>query len=387
MNLFDKRLGICLALLCAGCSNLPSQGPSAVQVIQESSYESQGVQPRYLVTDMTPQAASIVAREPNTTLVGTFGSAGGGATSPVIGIGDSVSVTVWEAAAGGLFSSASSLGVAAGAHSATVPEQTVGRDGSITVPFAGRIRVAGDTTARAEQKIVAELKGKAIEPQALVTVPRNVSNTVTVTGEVTNGARVPISGKGDRLLDVIASAGGVRAPVHEVFIALSRGNKTASVPMQALLKRPQENIFVRPNDVLTVVREPQTFTAFGATGKNALVTFDAIGITLEEALAKAGGLLDNQADPQGVFLLRMEPASIARQLDPAFPIEPGMRFVPVVYRINLKDAATYFVARTFPVKNKDMMYVASAPSTELAKALQIFSSFYGPAIGAAVVLK
>ena len=268
-----------------------------------------------------------------------------------------------------------------------MPEQTVGRDGSITVPFAGRIRVAGDTTARAEQKIVSELKGKAIEPQALVTVPKNVSNTVTVTGEVTNGARVPISGKGDRILDVIASAGGVRAPVHEVFIALSRGNRTASVPMQALLKRPQENIFVRPNDVLTVVREPQTFTAFGATGKNALVTFDAIGITLEEALAKAGGLLDNQADPQGVFLLRMEPASIARQLDPAFPIEPGMRFVPVVYRINLKDAATYFVARTFPVKNKDMMYVASAPSTELAKALQIFSSFYGPAIGAAVVLK
>ena len=117
------------------------------------------------------------------------------------------------------------------------------------------------------------------------------------------------------------------------------------------------------------------------------MTFDAIGISLEEALAKAGGLLDTQADPQGVFLMRMEPAGIARQLDPAYPIEPGARSVPVVYRINLRDTASYFVARSFAVKNKDMVYVASAPSTELSKALQIFSSVYGPALGAAVILK
>ena len=263
----------------------------------------------------------------------------------------------------------------------------VDRAGTIVVPFAGRIRVAGGTTADAERKIVENLKGKAIEPQALVTVPKNVSNSVTVTGEVTNGARVPISGQGDRVLDVIASAGGVRAPVHESFIAISRGPRTATVPMQALLARPQENIFVRPKDVVTVVRQPQTFTAFGATGRNALVAFDAIGITLEEAVAKAGGLLDQQADPQGVFLLRQEPASIARDLDPAYPIPAGAPYVNVVYRINLKDAATYFLARKFAVRNKDVMYVANAPSTEFNKAMQLFNTVLAPALTGAVVAK
>ena len=386
MSTVEKILAVSLFVMCAGCSSLPSQGPTAADVLQEANYESQAADPRYLVANLDNRAAAILAREPMSTLVGTFGSAGR-PSSPVIGIGDSVSVTVWEAAAGGLFSTASINGITAGSHSATIPEQVVGKDGSITVPYAGRIFLAGDTTSRAEAKIVAGLRGKAIEPQVLVNVSRTFSNTVTVTGEVTTGARVPISGKGDRILDVIATAGGIRAPVHEVFIVISRGNRSAKVPMQALLQRPRENIFVQPSDILTVIREPQTFTAFGATGRNALVAFDAVGINLGEAIAKAGGLLDNQADAQGVFLLRSEPIRIAQQLDPAYPIPPGANFVNVVYNINLRDAATYFLARDFVIRNKDIVYVASAPSTQLLKALQIFGAIASPAITGAAIIK
>ena len=126
-----------------------------------------------------------------------------------------MSVTVWEAASGGLFSSTAISGVTAGSHSAAIPDQVVGRDGDITIPYAGRVHVAGLTPKQVESTIVARLIGKAIEPQALVTVPRNIANTVTVTGEVVNGARVPLSAQGDRIQDVIAAAGGIRVPVHE----------------------------------------------------------------------------------------------------------------------------------------------------------------------------
>jgi polysaccharide export outer membrane protein len=279
-----------------------------------------------------------------------------------------------------LFSSAAIGGISTGSHSASIPEQVVGRDGAITVPYAGRIHVAGMTPSQVERAIVTHLTGKAIEPQALVTVPHNVSNTVTVTGAVTGGARVPLTGRGDRILDIIATAGGVKAPVHEVFIALSRGDATARVPMQALLTNPRENIFARPNDVITVEQQPQTFTVFGAAGRNALVPFDAVGLTVEEAVAKSGGILDSLADPQGVFLMRAEPVSLARQLDPTFPIEPGARTVNVVYRINLKDTNTYFVARHMPVRNKDMIYVAASPSNEFYKAMQMFTTAAQPAL-------
>jgi polysaccharide export outer membrane protein len=373
---FTAALG--LALANGGCSTLPSAGPTTSQVMGERD-SGNAETPRYLVTELDSRVVSILDRSPKLSLFGRFGEKGG-APSTVIGVGDSVQVTVWEAASGGLFSSSAIGGVTAGSHSASIPEQIVGRDGAITVPYAGRIHVAGMTTAQVEKTIVNHLTGKAIEPQALVTVPHNVSNTVTVTGEVTNGARVPLTNRGDRILDIIAAAGGVKAPIHEVFISLSRGNVTGRVPMQALLTNPRENIFARPNDVITVEQQPQTFTVFGATGRNALVPFDAIGLTVEEAVAKSGGILDNLADPQGVFLLRAEPVSVARELDPAYPIEPGARFVNVVYRINLKDANTYFVARHMPLRNKDMVYVAASPSNEFYKAMQLFSTATQPAI-------
>lgn len=366
-----------LASIClTGCSTLPAQGPSATQVMAEAD-TTPVISRRYLVTELSPRAAEIVAGLPRPTLFGRFGERGA-APSAVMGIGDVVQVTVWEAATGGLFSSASVAGVTAGSHSASFPEQTVSRDGTITVPYAGNLRVAGRTPHQVEALIVGCLTGKAIEPQAIVSVIRNVSNTATVLGEVTNGARVPLSLRGDRVLDVIAAAGGVRVPIHESFVILSRGTASARVPMQTLVSSPRENVFVHRGDILTVVREPQTFTAFGATGRNALVTFDAVGLSLEEAVAKAGGLVDTVADPHGVFLLRSEPVEVARRLDPTYPISPQATEVDVVYRVNLKDAATYFTARRFPMRNKDVMYVAASPSTEFFRALQLLGAATSP---------
>jgi polysaccharide export outer membrane protein len=224
-----------------------------------------------------------------------------------------------------------------------------------------------------EQAIIRQLTGKAIEPQALVTVTSAVSNSATVTGEVTQGGRVPLTTRGDRILDVIAVAGGVRAPVHETFITLHRNGRAATVPMQTLLQNPRENINVRPADVLTLVRTPQTFSVFGATGRNAVVPFDAVGLSVEEAVAKSGGLIGLEADPEGVFLLRREPAKLVRALAPQHPIGAGEELVNVVYRINLRDANTYFLARRMAVFNKDMLYVAPAMAVEARKLLELFN--------------
>lgn len=370
-----------LTLASAGCSTLPSAGPNANQVVSEAS-DNDRQAPRYLVADLNQSTVAILARHPQASLYDRFG-ARAGAPSTVIGVGDTLQVTIWEAASGGLFSSAAINGVTAGSHSASIPEQVVGRDGGITVPYAGRIRVAGMTPEQVEKTIIARLAGKAIEPQAVVTVPRNVSNEVTVTGEVTNGARVPLSNRGDRILDVIAAAGGVKAPVHEVFISLSRGNVTARVPMQAMLTNPRENIYVRHDDVITVQQEPQTFSVFGAAGRNAMVPFDAAGITVEEAVAKSGGILDSLADPDGVFLLRSEPVWLARELDPTYPIPPSAKMVNVVYRLHFHDANTYFLARHMAMQNKDMIYVSASMAMDFYKMMSLFSTALNAAAGPA----
>lgn len=379
------RRGLAFALFGAGlsaCAGVPSAGPTSQEIVQNES--SGSVISGYVLVDIDARIASIVARRPNSTLSGMFKD-GKRPPDVRIGVGDSITVTIWEAAAGGLFSTASIDRLSPGSRTATLPEQEVAQNGTVQIPYAGRIKVAGLRPAEVESKIVEQLKGKAIEPQAVVTITRNRNNTITVTGEVTNGMLAPVSGKGDRVLDVIAAAGGLKAPAHEAFVRLTRGERTASVPFNAILADARENVYVRPGDVLTVIREPQRFTAFGGTGRNELVPFDAAGMTLEQAVARVGGLLDFRADATGVFLLRFEPASLVAEMLPERKDQIETAYIPVVYRLNLRDANSYFLARAFQMRDKDIIYVANAPLTEVQKVLSVIGTITAPVLQGAAV--
>jgi polysaccharide export outer membrane protein len=202
---------------------------------------------------------------------------------------------------------------------------------------------------------------------------------------VIQGARVPLSLKGDRLLDLIAAAGGARAPVYETFVRLSRDGVTATIPMETLVSNPAENIYVQPGDVLTLVRLPQSFTVFGATGANTQVNFTAERMTLVEALAKAGGLQDQRSDPAGVFLFRYEPPPVINTLGrPQLGTGPEGT-TPAVYRLDLSDARSYFLAQRFPVQDKDIIYVANADLNELQKFFSLLNTLTGPVITGIVV--
>ena len=166
---------------------------------------------------------------------------------------------------------------------------------------------------------------------------------------------------------------------------LSRGGVTATIPMERLVSKPEENIYAQPGDVLTLVRLPQSFTAFGATGTNALIPFTAERLTLGEALAKAGGLQDQRSDPAGVFLFRYEPPAIVKALGrPMLGTGPDAA-TPVVYRLDLRNAKSFFLAQRFPVEDKDIIYVANAQLNELQKFFTLINTLTGPVISGFVV--
>lgn len=368
--------GVALAAVLAACSVLPASGPST------SDFTSQESQPGdlggYVLIDLDERIASICNAQPRNSLVRVFADRRP-APDIRIGTGDAVSVTIWEAAAGGLFSAAPTQ-INAGSRSATLPDQVVARDGTIQVPYAGRIKVTGLRPDEVEKLIIDALHGKAIEPQALVTISRNYSNTATVTGEVTNGARIPLTVRGDHILDVIAAAGGIKVPAFDAFVRLTRGKSTATIAFNTILTNPNENIFIRPDDIITVVRQPQTFTAFGGTDKNASVPFNAAGVSLEEAIAKSGGLVDARSDPAGIFLLRFEPTGLVSELEPGRSLPSQGDLVPVIYRLNLRNANSFFLARAFQVKDKDMLYISNSPSDPVQKFLGLVGTITAPAI-------
>jgi polysaccharide export outer membrane protein len=370
-----------LVWLLAGCSALPTAGPTAREI---ASQEVGNNQTRFDLVDVDDHVVSTLLAEPRESFHSRFKKYGK-SPQPKIGVGDSVVISIWEAASGGLFGSSATDHLAAGSRSVTIPEQMVGRDGGISVPFAGRVPVAGRLPVDVQRTIETRLAEKAIEPQVIVTVTKSLSNSATVTGEVVQGARVPLSLKGDRLLDLIAEVGGAKSPVYETFVRLSRDGRTATIPMERLVSDPAENIYAQPGDVLTLVRLPQSFTAFGATGANAQIPFPSETMSLVEALAKAGGLQDFRSDPAGVFLFRFEPPDIVKALGrPQLGSGPDGTS-PVVYRIDLRDARSYFLAQRFPMEDKDIIYVANADLNELQKFFTLLNTLTGPVITGIVV--
>jgi polysaccharide export outer membrane protein len=303
---------VCLAgASLAGCAYLPTAGPTTGEVVDRGVQDNQI---RYDVIDVDRRVVATLLAQPVESFRARFGKYGR-PSPPKIGIGDALTVSIWEAAGGGLFGTSPTDHVSAGSRSVTIPEQVVSRNGTITVPFAGQVPVAGKTTVEVQHEIERRLAEKAIEPQVIVTIAKSVSYAATVSGEVVSGSRIPLSVNGDRMLDLIALAGGAKAPVYNTFVRLSRNGITVTIPMARLVAEPTENIYAQPGDVLTLVQIPQTYSVLGATGQNAQITFNAERITLVEALAKAGGLQDLRSDPAGVFLFRFEPPAVVAALN------------------------------------------------------------------------
>ena len=149
---------------------------------------------------------------------------------------------------------------------------------------------------------------------------------------------------------------------------LERGGRRETLPFGALVYDPGNNIYLQPRDTIYIYREPQTFLAFGATGRQAQIPFEAWRISLAEATGKAGGLVDGQADPGSVFIYRGETRQVAERLGIDCSPFSGP-IIPVIYNLNLRDPAGYFMATSFQMRNKDVIYISNAFTVDTAKFL------------------
>lgn len=360
----------------AGCSSLPSAGPMTGQVLQQATE-----QPRHFdLVEIDQRVVAALSAQPSTGLLDRF-EAYGKPPSGTIGRGDKVAVSIWRMR----MTAADPAGEMA--EPVVLPVQTVGADGGISVPYAGRIPAAGYTPVQVQTEIDRRLAERVVQPRAVVTVTQSVSNSVTVVGEHVTGARVPLSLDGDRLLDIIAATGGAKSPIYQTSVRLSRDGQGITIPMSTLIANPKADIYAWPGDVISVVDIPKKFMSFGATFDNKLVPFGAARLNLAEAIVKAGGLLDLRADPKGVFVFRFEPPAVVKALGvPDLASRPGGD-TPVVYRLNLNQVDGYFLAQRFAIADGDIVYVADARLTELQKFFSLIGTITAPVTGGLVVYR
>ena len=352
-----------VAFTLSGCSTNPGSGPLTDDVLSQTTENG----PQYELIPINATTVKILHTHEPKGLAGTFTDQRPPANI-VFGIGDVVSVTIFEAAAGGLFIPAEA-GVRPG-NFVTIPDQSVDNDGLITVPYAGQIKAAGRTAVEIQRAIIERIGNRAIEPQAVVAMASQRTQLISVLGEVNTPARYPASAAGakDKVIDAITRAGGIKGQGFETWVMLERGGKRATVPFENLVMAPENNIYVRPDDSIYVYREQQKFLAFGASGQSGEFNFDAWRINLGEAVGKAGGLLDSQADPAAVFLYRREPREVAAQLG-IDTSKYTSDTIPVIFSVNFRDPGGFFLATKVMMKNQDILYVSNSRNVEVAKFL------------------
>lgn len=365
-----------LAMSCIGCAGfLPSHGPTASRV-------SSGVDDSRGFVQLVGLDASIVDRLAVNRRSQAFSEIlqGGSTRQDAVGNGDRIAISLWEAPPATLFGGATPIpGLAPStSQGLDLPDQVVSSDGTVQIPFIGRLVVAGLTPRQIEDEIARSLKGKANQAQALVRVTGNATANVTVVGAVAASQRMPLTPKRERLLDALAAAGSTPHPSSKLSVQVTRGKTVATMPLDRIIRDPAQDIELQPGDVVSVLYQPFSFTAMGAAGRNEEIDFEAAGISLSQALARIGGLNDARANPRGVFVFRFESETALDWATP--PAITRDRRVPVIYRVDLTDPVSFFVAQGFTMNDGDVLYVANAPSVELEKFLAIIQPLTAPLV-------
>jgi len=378
------------SILLQGCAGfLPSAGASRSQA-EAAPQETVNDSPIQVI----PVNNSVATRVKNAQNSLSFkgGITPKGQPANLVHPGDILQVLIWEAYPPILFrqnSYSNSISTVPASvtinptvsQASGIPAQEVNQQGQINIPFIGRIHVAGKSISEIENTIVKSLQGRANDPQVIVQNVNNNTSLATIIGEVNQSKQMPLTPKGERLLDAIAAAGGLKQPVNKTTIQIARQGEIQSLDMEAIIRDPKQNIVLQPGDVITAYFQPLSFTALGATGStNNEILFESTGINLSQALGRIGGLNDMRSDSMGVFIFRFEdPKAVATKEQPTVGVTADGK-VPVIYQFDMNKPETYFAAQNFPMKNKDVVYVSVASSVELMKFLSIITSVFSPAV-------
>ncbi len=368
------------SLLLFGCGVMPASGPqgrvssgSIVNINNDGTYKSSS---GYAVVEFSPSVLEYISNRN----VDASGVAWPKTNSPEIikvSVGDTIQVTIYEAQSGGLFVP-KEAGVRPG-NFISLPPQTVEKSGYITIPYVGLVKVSGRTTVDISKSIASSLSERAIEPQVVVTFNDRSGSEVSVIGAVEGATRFSLNFAGDRILDAIASAGGLSSPGYETWVSLIRGDEEYQIPFDDIVLNPKRNVYIRSDDTIYLYREPKQFIAYGAVENQGNIAFGKRELFLSEALGLASGLDDSRADPAEIYIYRHEQSEFLNDLTFAVlgekdKVSIEKDTVPVIYKLDLRDPNGFFWAQKFQMQNDDVIYVANSKSVEFLKFINILNS-------------
>jgi polysaccharide export outer membrane protein len=359
-----RPVALLAALAVVSSCGLPQVGPNKRQIFA-GSVQREGDSFIVSVNDRVTRATSVV---PALGFSDSFKNAAQ-LGSDTIQPGDVLGLTIWENVDDGLLAGE-------GINATQLEEVQVDGAGFIFVPYAGRIRAAGNSPEAIRRIITAKLEEQTPDPQVQVRRMAGDGSTVSLIGAVGGQGVFAIERPTRTLGAMLARAGGVTIEPDVAQVTVIRGSHRGKIWLQDLYDHPELDIALRGGDRILVEEDTRAFTALGATGGQARVPFESQNMSALEAIAQVGGLNPATADPTGIFVMRNEDAAIANSVLGRGDLQGAQR---MVYVLDLTQPNGMFEARDFLIRDGDTLYVTEAPYTQFTK---ILSALTGPAASA-----
>jgi polysaccharide biosynthesis/export protein len=338
----------------AGCG-LPRTGPTKGEIFKGSVLKEGDA----FIVSVNSRVTRATAVTPALGFGSSFRNAGV-LGSDVISAGDTLSLTVFENVKDDPL-----LGNT-GQRVSVLETVQVDGQGFIFVPYAGRIKAAGNSPEALRNAIARKLDSQTPDPQVTVQRVAGDGSTVSVAGGVTAQGVYPIERPTRTLTAMLARAGGIAIEPSAALVRVTRGGQTGKIWLEDLYANPSLDIALRAGDRIVVENDTRAFVALGATGTQNRVPFTTQTLSAIEAIATVGGLNTSLADPTGVFVFRNEPAEIANAVLGRSDLQGDQR---MVYVLDLTQPTGMFEARDFLIRDGDTVYVTEAPFVQWQKTL------------------
>lgn len=360
-----KAIALLATVAVVASCGLPRSGPNKRE-IYAGAVDKKG---NAHIVPVTPAVSRATAVQPTFGFSAAFRNAGI-IGSDVISAGDMLSVSVYENVKDDPLLGNSGQRVSA------LSEIQVDGQGYIFIPYAGRIRAAGQTQEGLRDTITRKLEDQTPDPQVSVARAAGDGSSVSISGQAAAPGIYPIEAPTRTLATMLAKSGGANMDPSLAIVRVTRGGVTGKIWLKDLYENPSLDIALRPGDKIMIEEDSRKFMALGATGAQNIVPFESETLSALEAIATVGGLSTMAADPTGVFILRDESEAIARAVLGRPDLVGDQR---IVYVLDLTEPTGLFEARDFLIRDGDTLYVTEAPFVQWQKTLGAITGTTGAA--------
>jgi len=225
-------------------------------------------------------------------------------------------------------------------------------DGTLFYPYIGNVQAAGKTIEELRRNIAQRLTNYIDSPQVDVSILRFGSQRVVVSGAFNTAGEVPLTTAPMTIVQAIGQAGVDTDTADLTGLVLKRDGREYMLNVDSLNRADSwlNQIYLKDGDQLHLpYNDQKKVYVLGEVTLPQAMTFKATSLNLMDALGSAGGVRQDTADGDAIYVIRGA-ENIATEK-------------AKVFQLAAASPTAFALAKHFPLQPQDIVFVGPANIT------------------------